>query len=61
MKTTFSTIESWASSIGYVVEKTDSGLVWYKEHYTRFYRCSSVEEAVSQILSEIRDSLKEDA
>jgi len=59
MKITFNTIESWASNIGYVVEKTDSGLVWYKEHYTRFRRCSSVDEAVDQILHEIRESLKE--
>jgi hypothetical protein len=59
MKTTFSTIESWASSIGYVVERTERGVFWYKEHYTRFYRCSSVDEAADQILSEIRESLKE--
>ena len=59
MKSTFSTIESWASAIGYVVEKTDCGLVLYKEHCTRFYRFSSVDEVVDHILSEIRDSLKE--
>jgi len=55
--TKFTTIESWASSIGYVVEKNDVGFVWYKENTLLFHRCSSAEEAAEQILSEIRNSL----
>lgn len=54
----FKTIESWASSIGYIVEKTESGLVWYKEHTMLFNKCSSVPEVVEAILSEIRESFE---
>lgn len=52
----FYTIESWASGIGYVVERTESGFVWYKENDARFRKCSSVSEVLDEILSEIRES-----
>lgn len=53
----FNTIESWASIIGYVVEKTDNGFVWYKENTLIFHKCVSAHEVAEQILSEIRDNL----
>lgn len=56
--TKFKTIESWASSIGYIVEKTESAFVWYKENTLVFHRCSSSDDAVEQILSEIKSSLE---
>jgi hypothetical protein len=52
----FSTIESWASSIGYIVERTESGLVWYRENALNFRTCSSVSDVVESILTEIRES-----
>jgi hypothetical protein len=52
----FYTIESWASSLGYIVERTESGFVWYKEHAMQFKKCSSVSEVLNEILLEIRES-----
>lgn len=51
-------IESWASSLGYVVEKkeTGEGYTWHSEKTEIFKECSSVSETIEQILDEIRSS-----
>lgn len=52
----FHTIESWASSIGYLVENNESKYVWSKEDKIEFHECNSIEELMDQILSEIKKS-----
>lgn len=58
MSKKFKTIESWASSIGYIVERTESDFVWYKEQTMEFRRCQTAHEVLDAILAEIRDSLE---
>lgn len=52
----FTTIESWASNIGYVVESDSSGekYTWYKENIQEFRTCRSIGEVIEAILDEIR-------
>lgn len=52
----FYTIESWASSVGYLVEKNESKYIWFKEEKIEFHECSSIDEVMDQILSEIKKS-----
>jgi hypothetical protein len=57
----FHTVESWASRLGYVIEKAEDGsskCVWHKEVNLKFNHCNSVEEAVDQIIEDIRKSLE---
>jgi len=51
-------IESWASSLGYVVEKkeTGEGYIWHSQKTEEFKECSSVSQTIDQILNEIRSS-----
>lgn len=54
----FKTIESWASSLGYVVERKNDFYEWHKEDEF-FYKVSScVEELMKDILEEISNSYK---
>jgi hypothetical protein len=49
-------LESWASNIGYVVEKDDSGdYVWSKEGGS-LNKCHTAGEVVDRILEDIRSS-----
>lgn len=52
----FFTIESWASNVGYVVERDDQSTkyVWYKERQQEFRTCHTVGEVIEAILDEIR-------
>jgi len=50
----FKTIESWASSLGYVVELDSNGYVWHKDSYTG--RGRTTQDVVEQILSNIKSS-----
>ncbi len=53
----FRTIESWASSVGYVVEKDDRlGYVWHRENEVSSKNCPAVAEVIDSILDEIRRS-----
>ena len=50
----FKTIESWASSLGYVVESESDGYAWHKD--SNHARCKTVQDVVEQILSNIKSS-----
>ncbi len=52
----FRTIESWASNIGYVVERDEKigRYVWHEENSTGFSTCHTVSEVIEAILDEIR-------
>lgn len=56
----FYSIESWASNLGYVVQKEDSVVgdkyFWHKERDTEFRSCHAVGELIEAILDEIRRS-----
>lgn len=53
----YSNIESWASRIGYVVERSEDGkYTWHKENTLEFHDCFSVEDVIEQILVEIKSS-----
>lgn len=56
-------IESWASNIGYIVEKTEKeGSIlyyWHRANTLKSNTAYSVEEVVNNILEEIRSSLEE--
>ena len=50
-------IESWASRIGYIVEKSEDGrYAWHREGALEFHDCFSVEDVIEQILAEIKSS-----
>lgn len=56
---TFHTVESWASRLGYVVEKSESNpdsIIWYKEYSLRSQKCKTTSEVVEQIIEDIRKS-----
>lgn len=52
----FKTIESWASNLGYVVEKKETydGYIWYKENDLNFNYSKDSSDTIDQILEEIR-------
>lgn len=50
----YRTLESWASRLGYIVERTDSGWVWHRENGPISKEVSSVGEVMDAILGEIR-------
>lgn len=53
----FNTIESWASSVGYVVEKDDRlGYVWHRENEVANRSCSTVAEVMEAVLDDIKRS-----
>lgn len=53
----FKTIESWASSLGYVVEKDDRlGYVWHRENEVGIKSCPTVSEVMEAVLDEIKRS-----
>lgn len=54
----FLTIESWATSIGYLVEKDDHGYIWYREHDLEPRRCSTVGDVMREILEDLKNSYK---
>ena len=52
----FTTIESWASNIGYVVESDSSGekYTWYRESTQEFKICRTIGEVIEAVLDEVR-------
>lgn len=50
----YSTIESWASSLGYVVESTSCGYVWHRENERSKGVLKTAEEVVEAILADLR-------
>lgn len=50
------TIESWASSLGYIVEEQNGLYIWFKENDLVHKSCSSKEELIESILQEIKNS-----
>jgi hypothetical protein len=50
----YRTLESWASRLGYIVERTDSGWVWHRENGPVSEEVSSAGEVMDAILGEIR-------
>jgi hypothetical protein len=55
----FQTIESWASSVGYVVEKDERlGYVWHRENEISSRSCPTVSEVMDAVLEEIRRSYR---
>lgn len=57
---TFRTIESWASSVGYVVEFESGVLYWHREGDYGSRSANSPQEVIESVLAEIRDSYKEE-
>ena len=56
----FRTIESWASSVGYVVEPGAEGYFWYSENSLECNRCESVSDVIEQIIYDIKSSYEGD-
>lgn len=53
----FLTIESWASSLGYVVNKKTNGYEWFKEDGP--YKSSAcIEDLIKDILKDIENAYK---
>jgi hypothetical protein len=50
----YRTLESWASRLGYIVERTDSGWVWHRENGSVSKEVSTANEVIDAILGEIR-------
>lgn len=50
----YNSIESWASRLGYVVERCEGGYVWHPsdDHSVRF--CTTSREVVEKILESLR-------
>jgi hypothetical protein len=49
----YRTLESWASRLGYIVERTESGWVWHRENGPASMEVSSAREVIDAILGEI--------
>jgi hypothetical protein len=54
----FHTIESWASSVGYVVESESGRFFWQRENEREFRSSDSIEKVIDMILLEIKESYK---
>jgi len=52
----YQTIESWASSLGYIVERTSEGFVWHLEEEPPVNKCATVAEVLEAILGRIRSA-----
>lgn len=50
-------LESWASRLGYIVERTESGWIWHREN-DPFRHLPTAMEVVDAILSEIKSEYK---
>ena len=50
----FNNIESWASSVGYIVEKVSDGYVWYPSDQQEYKNCATISDVIEDILSEVR-------
>lgn len=50
----YTTIESWASRLGYIVERTDCGYVWHAYDDPVTETCASATEVVNIILDRVR-------
>lgn len=48
------TIESWASRLGYIVERTDGGYLWHLENEPSVGELPTAGEVVEAILDRIR-------
>ena len=55
----YRTLESWASRLGYIVEKTESGWVWHRENGP-LQELSTSKEVVDAILSVLRSEYEGD-
>lgn len=55
---TFRTIESWASNIGYLVEKNEHGpgYIWYRESHLDHKNSNTINELINDILNDVRKS-----
>ena len=51
----YTAVENWASRLGFVVEKTQDGYIWYASDETSLNFCPSAGEVVKKILYRIRD------
>lgn len=50
----YSTVESWASRLGYVVEPSAGGFVWHRENEPARGVLGSPSEVVDAILADLR-------
>lgn len=50
----YSTIESWASRLGYVVERTSCGYVWHRENERANGTLATVEDVIEAILGDLK-------
>jgi hypothetical protein len=51
----YNTVESWASRLGFVVEKAQDGYIWHASDETALNFCPSAEEVVEKVLRRIRE------
>jgi hypothetical protein len=50
------TIESWASILGYIVERQNGTYVWFRENDSIHKSCFSIDQLMNDILEEIKES-----
>lgn len=55
----YRTLESWASRLGYIVERTETGWVWHRENGP-IHELSVAKEVVEAILSALRSEYEGD-
>lgn len=51
---TYNSLESWASRLGYIVERTDCGWAWHAFDEPATETCGGAHEVVEKILDSIR-------
>lgn len=54
----YNSIESWASRLGYVVERCEGGYVWHPAHEQAVNFCATSREAMEKILEAIKGEYK---
>lgn len=51
----YSTIESWASRLGYIVERTEDGYLWHLENEPSLGTLPTASDVVEAVLARIRE------
>lgn len=51
----YTTVESWASRLGFTVEKSHDGYIWHSSDESALNHCQTAGEVVEKILQRIRD------
>ena len=54
----YTTIESWASRLGHIVEKTERGYLWHAPDEPASEVCGSCSQVIDRILERLRGEYK---